>query len=86
MDILLTLVMFAVGIAALILICKLLAWPLKILWKLVINAVIGAVALLLINFVGGIFGLSIPITALSALVVGVLGVPGVIILIILQIL
>ena len=59
---------FAAGLLVLWLICKLLAFPLKVLWKLV----------------GGFFSLSIPINALNALITGVLGVPGVILLLVLQ--
>lgn len=46
---------FAAGLLVLWLICKLLAFPLKVLWKLVVNALLGAVILFLFNFVGGFF-------------------------------
>ena len=59
-------------------------FPAKVLWKLVVNALLGAVILFLFNFVGGFFSLSIPINALNALITGVLGVPGVILLLVLQ--
>ena len=75
---------FAAGLLVLWLICKLLAFPLKVLWKLVVNALLGSVILFLFNFVGGFFSLSIPINALNALITGVLGVPGVILLLVLQ--
>ena len=75
---------FAAGLLVLWLICKLLAFPLKVLWKLVVNALLGAVILFLFNFVGGFFSLSIPINALNALITGVLVVPGVILLLVLQ--
>ena len=63
---------------------KLLSFPLKVLWKLIINAILGAVILFLFNLVGGFLNLSIPINALNALITGVLGIPGVILLLILQ--
>ncbi len=74
------LVMFGLGILVLWLICKIFAWPLKILFKLVVNAVMGAVVLLLVNVVGSMVGFTLPITALTSLIVGVLGVPGVVLI------
>lgn len=84
MDTLTLLCSFAVGLSVLWLVCKLLTVPIKLIWKLVVNAIIGALGLLVLNFIGGLVGLSIPITPISALVTGVFGVPGVILLLIFQ--
>lgn len=73
---------FIGGIILLFIMVKLLAWPLKILFKLIINAVLGAILLLIVNFIGGYFGLSIGINAWTALIAGFFGIPGVIFLII----
>ncbi len=83
---LVTALTFAAGIFVIWLVCKLLAWPLRILWKLLINAVIGAAILLLVNLVGGVVGFAVAITPISALVAGIFGIPGVIVLIILALL
>ena len=72
------------GIMILFLVAKLLLIPIKIVWKLAVNAVIGGVTLLLINFIGGFFGLYIPINIITALTTGILGVPGVVMILILQ--
>ncbi len=85
MGTLYSLLAFAAGIFVLWLICKLLSVPLKIIWKLLVNAVIGAVMLLIFNFFGGIVGFTIPISPVSALVAGILGIPGVIILALIEI-
>ncbi|HMM30417.1 MAG TPA: pro-sigmaK processing inhibitor BofA family protein [Clostridia bacterium] len=85
MGTLYSLLAFAAGIFVLWLICKLLSVPLKIIWKLLVNAVIGAVVLLIFNFFGGIVGFTIPISPVSALVAGILGIPGVIILALIEI-
>jgi inhibitor of the pro-sigma K processing machinery len=58
--------------------------PIKILIKLLINGLIGGLLLFVFNLVGGIFGLSILINPLNAIIVGFLGVPGVILILILQ--
>lgn len=75
---------FAAGLLVLWIVCKLLAVPLKIIWKLFLNALLGAVVLLIFNFFGGFFSLSIPITPLNSLITGVLGIAGVILLLVLQ--
>jgi inhibitor of the pro-sigma K processing machinery len=85
MDVLYALLAFGGGIFLLWLVCKILAVPLKILWKLLINAVVGAVLLLIFNFLGGFINFAIPITPISALVAGILGIPGVIILALIEI-
>lgn len=72
------------GIMMLFLLAKLLLIPIKIVWKLAVNAVVGGITLLLINFIGGFFGLYIPINIITALITGILGVPGVIMILILQ--
>jgi len=73
---------FLIGIVAMIIVVKLFSWPLKILGKLVLNAVLGVLLLLLVNFVGNYVGFTIAINPVTALIAGFLGVPGVIFLII----
>ncbi len=74
---------FIIGIFVLKLICKLLKISAKIVFRLIGNAIVGAVILLVFNFVGGIFGASIPLSPFNSLLVGILGIPGVILLLIL---
>jgi pro-sigmaK processing inhibitor BofA len=75
---------FFIAIAALFLIGKFLSFPLKILWKLVINGILGAVLLFIVNFIGGFFSFSIGINIYTALIAGFFGIPGVIFLIFLR--
>ncbi|MDR0841034.1 MAG: pro-sigmaK processing inhibitor BofA family protein [Christensenellaceae bacterium] len=83
MDTLTLLLTIAVGVIAIWLVLKLLSAPIKFIWKLLINAIIGAIVLLVINYLGAGFGISIAITPLTALITGVFGVPGVIVLLVL---
>lgn len=73
---------FLVAIIFLFIIVKIFSWPLKILLKLIINGILGAVLLFLVNLVGSYFSFSIGINAVTALIAGFFGVPGVIFLII----
>ena len=69
-----TVIIIAVLIIVLFFILK---TPVKIILKLILNTVIGFGALFLINYLGGMIGISIAVNWLNAVIVGVLGVPGV---------
>lgn len=75
---------YAFGLLLLYVVGRVLIMPLKIVIKLVYNALIGGAVLLLLNFIGGYVGLHIALNPVTALVVGFLGVPGVIMLLVLQ--
>lgn len=65
----------AVGLIVLCLIGKIVTLPMRLLWKLITNSVVGSVLLWIVN----LFGAGIQITFIKALVAGIFGVPGVII-------
>ncbi len=75
---------FMMGIFMLYLLGVLLVVPVKIVFKLMKNALVGGVTLLLFNLFGGIIGLNLAITPVASIVVGFLGVPGVILLLLFQ--
>jgi inhibitor of the pro-sigma K processing machinery len=77
-------VYFLVAIVAIFIVVKLLAWPLKILIRLLMNGVLGVILLFVVNSLSSYFnlGIGIGINAVTALVAGFFGVPGVIFLII----
>ena len=82
MDLLQTVLLGAGVIVAIYVVLRMLAVPLKMIFKLVINAVIGYMMLFVANLVGGFFDFSIPFDLLTCLVAGVFGVPGVIFLVV----
>ena len=57
-----------------------LLFPLKFLLKLLVNAVIGLVALILLN----VFGVDIGMNVINAFVIGVFGLPGLLVLLIIK--
>ena len=71
------------AIVLIFLVGKIFLWPLKIVLKLAASSLIGGLAILLINWLGAGFGVLIPLTLISAVIVGVLGIPGVVMLLIL---
>lgn len=74
---------YLVGLAALYFLGWLLLVPLKFLSKLMLNALIGGVLLVLLNLVGSYFNLAISLNVVTALMAGFLGVPGVALVVIL---
>jgi inhibitor of the pro-sigma K processing machinery len=59
---------------------KALLVPLKMILRLVVNSLAGAVMLIVINFIGMNMGILIPLNVVNGITVGILGVPGVIML------
>ncbi len=66
---------------AVIIVAKLLAWPIKKIIKLAINVGLGIIMIYLVNTFGGAIGITIPFNIITALIAGIFGVPGVILLI-----
>ena len=67
---------FAIGLVLLCLIGYLLLVPMRFMWRLVAGGVMGAVALLLVNLLGGLVGFGVEINPFTAMAVGFLGLPG----------
>lgn len=83
MGVIWMLLAFGAGLLLLYILAMLLVVPLKWIGKLIISSVIGFVVLLVLNFIGqALFGFSIALNPLNALIVGVLGVPGLVLLVI----
>ena len=76
---------FLVALIVLFLVLKIIAVPIKIIIKLMLNALAGGVVLFLINMIGAGFGFVLDINWITSLIVGIFGVPGVILVILLQI-
>lgn len=75
-----SIVSFLIALFVLVLVIKLLHKSTKVVVGFLINALVGAVILWVLN----IFGLGIAITWLSAAIVGIFGIPGVIVLLVLK--
>lgn len=75
-----------VGFIVLALILKILSVPLKVAFKLFINAVAGALVLLMVNLILSNFGNIIPTTPLNCILVGIFGIPAVLIMVLVYVL
>ena len=77
---------FGVGLALICLTGYLLLVPGKFLWRLLAGGVLGALALMLVNLAGSLFGFSVAVNPFTAMAVGFLGLPGAILIVALQLL
>ena len=60
--------------------------PIKKILKLILNSVLGALTIFIINLVGASFGFHIGLNIFTSVVVGLLGLPGAVCLIIVKLL
>ncbi len=75
---------FLLGVLIVCVTLRILFAPVKFILKVVVNSVIGAVVLVILNRVFLNMGVFIGVNPISSLTVGILGVPGLVLLIILQ--
>ncbi|MEQ8198958.1 MAG: pro-sigmaK processing inhibitor BofA family protein [Clostridiaceae bacterium] len=71
-----------IGLFLLVIFFKFFSWPIKMLMKFIINGILGAVLLIIVNFLGSAFGITIAINMTTALIAGFFGIPGVVFMII----
>lgn len=72
------------GIILLYVLGRMFLMPLKLIFKLIYNALIGGAMLWAVNYIGGHFAFSIAINPLTAVIAGFLGLPGVLLLILIK--
>ncbi len=75
---------FGLGLVLLYFTGWLLLAPLKFIMKFIVSGLLGALFLVIINLIGGIFNVTIAINPLSALIAGYFGLPGIILLFVLK--
>ena len=79
-----TLLAYAFGLLLVYAVARVLYTPLRWALTLLINGLLGGAALWLLNWIGGLFGFSLPLNPLTALLVGVLGIPGLVLVALLK--
>ncbi len=75
---------YLAGIIILFFLGKFFAVPMKIAVKLIFNSILGGIAILIINFIGGFINFSIALNFITAFIIGALGRPGVLSIIVLK--
>lgn len=77
-------IVFLACIIFLFLIGKFFLIPLKWIFKLLGNSILGGIIIYIVNLIGGMYGFHIGLNVITTLAVGILGIPGAILLIILK--
>lgn len=60
--------------------------PLKTVFKLIFNSMIGGIIIFVINLIGGFFNFHIGLNIVTSIFVGILGIPGAIVVILIKLL
>lgn len=81
-----TVLAYLTGIILIFLLGRIFIIPLKKILKIILNSVLGGIIILIINFVGKMWGFHLGLNIITAIFVGLLGIPGVIVLILLKLL
>ena len=84
MDLKTALLIGAGGLAVLAMASRAFSAPLRLLGKAAVNTLLGRGALLLLNAISPLTGLSLGLNLFNALVVGILGIPGLGLLLLVQ--
>ena len=75
---------FVLGLILLYIVGGLLLVPFKLLLNLSFNSILGALAIILINAIGGVFSITLPLNPINAVIIGTLGLPGVVLLLVIR--
>lgn len=81
-----TVIVYLACLIVLFIIGKFFYMPLKHIFKLLLNSVLGGVLIYIVNFFGASFGFHIGLNVGTAIFAGVLGVPGVVVLVLVKVL
>lgn len=60
--------------------------PIKTIFKLVVNSILGGLTIFIINLIGSFFNFHIGLNLITSIFVGILGIPGAIVIIIIKLL
>ena len=69
------------AIMSAVVVFKIAAAPIKLIFKLLLNAISGFMLLLFANLISGFFDFSIPINLINCIISGAFGIPGVALLV-----
>jgi pro-sigmaK processing inhibitor BofA len=68
---------FLLAVLLLYIMARTFSWPFKMLGKLIVNSFLGIILLVIVNAVGGSFGVALGVNIGTVLISGLCGVPGV---------
>lgn len=86
METISVLLMLVTAVLAVVILVKILSAPVKLVFKLLLNAACGFLLLLVVNIISGFFDFSVEITLVNTLIAGCFGIPGALLLVLLKLL
>ena len=86
METISVLLILAAVVLSVVILVKILAAPVRLVFKLMLNALCGFLLLIVVNIISGFFDFSVEINLLNTLIAGCFGIPGALLLVLLKIL
>lgn len=77
-------IMILIGLILAVILLRLIFGSIKKIAGLMINSVLGAILLMVVNFFGAYIGIGVDINLLTAIIAGVFGIPGILFLVVFQ--
>ena len=84
METISVLLILAAAVLSVVILVKILAAPVRLVFKLLLNALCGFLLLIVVNIISGFFDFSVKINLLNTLIAGCFGIPGALLLVILN--
>jgi inhibitor of the pro-sigma K processing machinery len=78
-----TMIAYGVAVVLLLFIVSAFKTPARIIAKLLLNGVLGLLALIMVNSIGNLINFHIPVNVYTIFITGILGIPGIVLTIIL---
>lgn len=85
MDTVSTLLILGAGVLLCVILFKIMAGPMKLVTKLLLNTAVGYVVLFIFDFFAEFFEISVGLNLVNAVIVGFLGIPGILLLVLLEV-
>ncbi len=79
------LLVLAAAVLSVVILFKILAAPIRWVFKLLLNAICGFALLIVVNIISGFFDFSVEINLINVLIAGCFGIPGALLLVLLKI-
>ena len=84
METISVLLVLAAAVLSVVILVKILAAPVRLVFKLLLNALCGFLLLIVVNIISGFFDFSVEINLLNTLIAGCFCIPGALLLVILN--
>ena len=84
METISVLLILAAAVLSVVILVKILAAPVRLVFKLLLNALCGFLLLIVVNIISGFFDFSVAINWVNVLIAGCFGIPGTLLLVILN--